>query len=358
MANASTKIADKLAEHQLELLRVSASKARSVYSLLQDLETKLVRLLRGKDLSQSGKQRLNGVLASAREESAAAYADIRTLHRGQLRKLVGLEVEITDSIINDTVDAAIFDRVLPTSTLDSLVSSVLVQGAPSAEWWSRQAGDTAFRFAQEMRQGVAAGETNAQLISRVIGKKGSPGIMEASRRNAEALVRTSVLQASNDARLAVYKRNGDVLRGLMQISTLDDRTSDICIAYDGAIWNLDGEPIDGTNLPFNGGPPRHWNCRSVLSPVTKSWQEMGIKAKELSTGARAALDGEVPAETKFGDWLERRSQAEQDRILGKGKAELWRSGKISLSQLVDMRGKPLTLDQLESKYARRVKRRG
>jgi hypothetical protein len=144
----------------------------------------------------------------------------------------------------------------------------------------------------------------------------------------------------------------------MQISTLDDRTSDICIAYDGAIWNLDGEPIDGTNLPFNGGPPRHWNCRSVLSPVTKSWQEMGIKAKELSTGARAALDGEVPAETKFGDWLERRSEAEQDRILGTGKAELWRSGKISLSQLVDMRGKPLTLDQLESKYARRVKRRG
>jgi SPP1 gp7 family putative phage head morphogenesis protein len=248
--------------------------------------------------------------------------------------------------------------VLPTSTLDSLVSSVLVQGAPSAEWWSRQAGDTAFRFAQEMRQGVAAGETNADLIGRVIGKKGSPGIMETSRRNAEALVRTSVLQASNDARLAVYKRNGDVLRGLMQISTLDDRTSDICIAYDGAMWNLDGEPIDGTDLPFNGGPPRHWNCRSVLSPVTKSWEDLGIKAKELSTGARAALDGEVPAETKFGDWLERRSEAEQDRILGTGKAELWRSGKISLSQLVDMRGKPLTLDQLESKYARRVKRRG
>lgn len=362
MANASTKTADRLTEHQLELLRVAAGKARSVYALLQELEARLVKLLAGKDLTEAGRARLNRVLASAREEAASAFADVRSLHEDQLRRLVSTEAQIVDTVVNDSAGHDVFDRVLPTAALDTVASSVLVLGAPAKEWWARQAGDLAFRFSQAMRQGLAAGETNAQLIQRVIGKKGSPGIMEATRRNAEALVRTSVLQASNDARLAVYRKNADVLRGVQQISTLDDRTTDICIAYDHAMWDLDGEPVPPTKLPFNGGPPRHWNCRSVLVPVTKSWQELGLKAENVGAGARASMDGEVAKDTSFGDWLARRSPSEQDRILGKGKAELWRAGKISLSNLLDQRGNPLTLEQLQRKYGgskgRRVTRRG
>lgn len=352
MPNVSTKIADQLAEHQLELLRVSASKTRDVWQFLRDLETKLVKLLTGKDLSGARRDRLNKVLASAREETAAAYADMRALHAQQMGRLAAAEVKIVDTIVNTAAGFAVFDRVLPQSALDSVVSDALIFGAPAKEWWARQAGDTAFRFASEMRQGVAAGETNAELIQRVIGSKKNPGgIMAASRRNAEALVRTSVLQVSNDARLAVYQKNKDVLKGVQQVSTLDDRTTDICIAYDGATWNLDGEPINKTDLPFNGGPPRHWNCRSVLVPVTKSWSELGIgKARELSSSKRASMDGEVAQETKFADWLSRKSESDQNRILGKGKAELWRAGKISLTDLLDQRGNPLTLDELQTRY--------
>jgi SPP1 gp7 family putative phage head morphogenesis protein len=350
MPNVATQIADKLAEHQVELLRVAASKTKAVYALLGRLEARLVRLLAGKDLTGARRDRINRVLATAREESAAAYADIKVLHAQQLGRLVAAEVDIVDNVVNDVVSFDLFSSVLSQSALDSLVTNTLVMGAPSAEWWARQAGDTAFRFAAEMRQGIAAGETNSELTTRVTGGKDVKGIMEVSRRNAEALVRTSVLQASNDARLAAYKKNADVLRGVQQLSTLDDRTTDICIAYDGATWNLDGDPIDDTTLPFNGGPPRHWNCRSVLIPLTKSWQEMGIKARELSGGKRASMDGEVATDTKFADWLGRKSVAEQNRILGTGKAELWRDGKISLSNLLDQRGNPLSLEQLQAKY--------
>jgi len=350
MPNVSTSIADALASHQLNLLRVAASKARSVLSLLAKLEAALVQLLAGKDLTQSRRDRVNRVLASAKEESAQAYADIQNLHAEQLGRLVASEVQLVSTIVNDAADFAVFDRVLPASALDSIASDLLVQGAPSSEWWARQAGDTAFRFATEMRLGLAAGETNAGLIQRVIGGKGRAGLMEASRRNAEALVRTSVLQASNDARLAVYQKNRDVLNGVQQVSTLDDRTTDICIAYDGAYWDLDGNPVDDKQLPFNGGPPRHWNCRSVLVPITKTWGEMGIAADDLSPGKRAAMDGTVAQETTFNDWLERRSASEQDRILGAGKAALWRDGKISLTDLLDQRGRPLTLEELQKKY--------
>jgi hypothetical protein len=37
-------------------------------------------------------------------------------------------------------------------------------------------------------------------------------------------------------------------------------------------------------------------------------------------------------------------------MLGKGRAELWRSGKITLNQLLDQRGNPLTLAELRSQY--------
>jgi SPP1 gp7 family putative phage head morphogenesis protein len=351
-ANLSTQIADQLAEHQLELLRVAAAKARGVLALLDRLETRLVRLLKGKDLTEAGRARTNAVLASARAESAAAYADVKVLTAQQLERLIGAEVRLVGTIVNEAANFVVFDAVLPTSALDSLVSSLLVQGAPVAEWWARQAGDTAFRFAAELRQGIAAGETNAQLITRVIGGKTAKGVMDVSKRNAEALVRTSVLQASNDARLEVYRRNADVLSGVQQVSTLDDRTTDICIAYDGALWNLDGEPVDDKQLPFNGGPPRHWGCRSVLVPITKSWQEMGIKSNELKPGQRASMNGAVAEDTSFGDWLKRKSEEDQNRILGKGKADLWRAGKISLTDLLDQRGNPLTLDELQARYGK------
>jgi len=49
---------------------------------------------------------------------------------------------------------------------------------------------------------------------------------------------------------------------------------------------------------------------------------------------------------EFGNCLKNKPASFADEMLGKGKAELWRSGKITLSQLLDQRGNPLTLTQL------------
>ena len=63
--------------------------------------------------------------------------------------------------------------------------------------------------------------------------------------------------------------------------------------------DLDGNPINGTTLPFNGGPPRHWGCRSVLTSITKTFKEMGIKGlPELpDTGERASDLGPIDRNT-------------------------------------------------------------
>jgi hypothetical protein len=126
--------------------------------------------------------------------------------------------------------------------------------------------------------------------------------------------------------------------------------SPTCVAYSGAEWDLDGNPINGTTLPFNGGPPRHWGCRSVLTSITKTFKEMGIKGlPELpDTGERASDLGPIDRKTTMDQFLKMHDTEWQDKMLGKGKAQLWRDGKITLSQLVSGSGRELTLEELKA----------
>jgi hypothetical protein len=126
--------------------------------------------------------------------------------------------------------------------------------------------------------------------------------------------------------------------------------STTCVAYSGAEWDLAGNPIGGTTLPFNGGTPRHWGCRSILTPITKTFAEMGIKGlPELAdTGERASDLGPIDRKTTMDQFLKMHDTDWQDKMLGKGKAQLWREGKITLSQLVSGSGRELTLKELKA----------
>jgi len=242
---------------------------------------------------------------------------------------------------------------LPTvAVMKAIVNGSLIEGAPSAAWWAKQSTDLQFKFAAQVRQGITANETVQQIVRRIIGssKLGIPGIMETSRAGATALVHTSIQQVANDARLATFRENADVIKGVQQLSTLDGRTSAICVAYSGASWDLDGNPINGTTLPFNGGPPRHFNCRSVLVPITRTYKELGIDIPEAPPGTRASDEGQVPADMTMAEWLKSKPTSYVDDLLGQGRADLFLSGKLTLPQLLDLQGNPLTLDQLRAKY--------
>jgi hypothetical protein len=48
----------------------------------------------------------------------------------------------------------------------------------------------------------------------------------------------------------------------------------------------------------------------------------------------------------FEQFLNRQPPAFADKVLGKGRAALWRAGKITLRDLVSGTGRPLTLEEL------------
>lgn len=240
---------------------------------------------------------------------------------------------------------------LPAEVTNALATGVAVGGATILTWTRRQSKDLQDRVMDEVRKSLEAGESTAEATTRIVGGKVGgvvvPGIMQTTRRQAETLVRTSIAEVVNAAALQSFQ-DMDIVKQVQQISTLDSRTSDICIAYSGLVWDANTlEPVDHT-LPFNGGPPRHFNCRSRLVPVLMSFAELGIDATELPITTRASMDGQVPGDITFDKFLKGKSKTFQNELLGPGRARLWRSGKITLTQLVDFRGNPLTLDQLEA----------
>jgi hypothetical protein len=243
-----------------------------------------------------------------------------------------------------TVATIAVEALVPSAAvLETITKTLLVEGGPADAWWKKMSLDTAFKFSNQVRQGIALGETNSQIFRRVA------QMTDLAGRNSRALVHTAIMQAAGDARMAVIGQNADVYTGYRHLSTLDGHTTSICMARSGAEWDLDKEPINGNKLPFKQTPV-HWNCRSTIIGILRPLSDFGLKEPKGQT--RASAEGQIRKDTSFEEFLGRRTVAQQNEQLGVGRAELWRDGKITLRQLVDNSGNSLTLSQLKAKYAK------
>lgn len=342
MAISKEDISGRLIAKSIDLFRLNVTERKKAVLLLEKMRKELNAKLASDDITTIGKRRLNELLKESTAIIDEYYSKINTGLSGVLSGLSDHEAEFTSRIF---IDAGLSAKVPSQVVMSALVSDLLIQGAPSSAWWARQSETTRFNFAQQVRQGIAQGETNQKIIGRV------KGFMVARQKDAAALVQTSIQTVANNARMATFKANSGLITAVKQLSTLDGHTSDVCVAYSGGEWTLDGKPINGTTLPFNSGPPRHFNCRSVLVPITKSFKELGVDIPEPPEGTRASDQGQIPANTTFSEFLDNKSKAYQDDLLGKGRAELWRAGKITLRDLLDQNGRPLTLKELIAKHA-------
>lgn len=337
---------DEILSQQLNIFRLTAQKQVETVKRLDAMAKKLVQQLQEADLEKQTKREANKVIASSRRIINEYYVEIE--NNLEFQQTSALIAEKTSGIIG--VVMGVESVGIPTTQyFKSLASNVLIQGAPSAAWWAKQSEDTAFKFAAQVRQGLANAETNQQIITRIVGKSGVPGVMETARRNAASLVQTSVQAVANDSRRKTFEANKGLIKGIKQVSTLDSHTSITCIAYSGKSWDMNYKPINGNTLEYAGGTPRHFNCRSVEVPITKTFRELGIDIDEPEETTRASTDGQVDAKTEFDDFLKRKGVKWQNEVLGEGRADLWRSGKITLRDLVTSTGRPLTLDQLRAK---------
>lgn len=171
---ANDKIADAFTAHAIDLLRLDAGMRKRVRALLKEMERAIVVQLATIDPTEPvrvayRKKRLETLLEQVRETTRASYRQISTQMIGELRELAEIEGSFVTGSINKGIGFELATSSFTRQQLVALVSDTLVHGAPVAEWWSRQAGDTLQRFTDQMREGIAFGEANQQLIQRVRG---------------------------------------------------------------------------------------------------------------------------------------------------------------------------------------------
>lgn len=342
---------DELLSGQIDLLRYSAGVRAKVLGVLTRLQTDLTAKLQAGNLSEFGKLRTQQMLKQATDTINAYYATAQNMLNEAMANAAEVAAGHTTSALKTTLDV-VLGTGLPSETfLGRVATNALVLGAPSSEWWSKQAKDTAFKFASTVRRGIAAGETNEQIVARIAGspRKGIVGVMDVARSNARSLVHSSIQAAANASRMETYRKNSRDFRAVQWLGTLDSKTCPQCGARDLKQYTLDDPPQPiGHAMEWDGGPGViHWSCRCIAVGVVKD-----IAGLKLPIGQRASSMGPVKGNVSFQQFLDRRGKAWQDENLGSGRADLYRRNKLTLEQLLSMDGTRINnVETLKARYS-------
>lgn len=365
--NATDKMADALAERDIALMRLEASMIRDSTAALRELEKEAVKILKRIDPTEPAaelhrRRRVKMYIKEFQAATTSAFAGLRASTASTLTEVAVLESAALGATTNEALGVNLIRRGLTPKEARAIADNLIVEGAPLADQWRGQRAALIERNRRGLTRGLIAHDTLTQLTQRVRGTrelKFADSLMRTAERNAATLIRTSVATTANRARFETYQKNGDLIKGVQADNPLDDATSPICQARAGMGWIMpSGDPFPGTGAAgsFPGAPPWHFNCRTVLSPIFRRLSQLRREVPEstkdemlrLTASGRATLDGKPGAGMDFHSWLSRRSERAQKKILGPGKWQLWKSGKITTSQFIDQKGRPLTLAQLKA----------
>ena len=391
-----------LYRNAIDLNRYSNSVAKRIVSAYNDIIIDAANQLRViNDLKAPVKAaRLRGILAQLKDSLATWAGDSTVTTASELQGLAELQSEFVTEQLRKALPAGARDAVNTIEISPQFAQSVVTTdptqlnvvtlsddlfkaayGSPQTYSLTAAQGtaitlpngevvNKAFRgiaesqaeqFSQVVRNGLLTGETTPDVARRLVGRLefGQAGSVrqvalaggqatKAANHQVITLVRTSINQVANEASQQVYEANQDITQKYRYVATLDTRTSAICRA------------LDGREFPYGKGPkpPQHFGCRSTTVPVI-NYQELGFDAPpSVTKGQRASMDGPVPANTSYGQWLQGQPRAVQDEVLGKAKADYFNKladqhgARDAIAKLVRDDGSELTLDQLRSRYGK------
>jgi SPP1 gp7 family putative phage head morphogenesis protein len=311
-------------KHQIYVQRYAGGQVKDLVKYLDDAQAEILRQLKTvKSLAESRtlNRKLNRIVQLQQEGLAKLSANLTdgAMDFAEYEAAFAVKTLNTAATVSVALPASEQLRALVTQRPMQLAVSgkagSTVQSLTLSQAATQFSKDKAAEITRTIQRGMVDGETVQSLTRNIV------GITEKHKRQAEALVRTSVNHISSEARSAVNRANDDIMKGEEYVSVLDSRTTVGCAALDGKILGFDEPP----------STPRHWNCRSLRIPVLNDeYQEGGLK------GTRASIQGPVSAKRTYSGWLRDQSAEFQDDVLGKTRGDLFRSGKFTLDQFVDL----------------------
>lgn len=348
MATVNERLRDFSVARQIDVLQTARGETAPLMRVLADADRELERLLaRVRDPGSVTAKRLGAIRQSIRDALDRQAEGVRAGLNPAVNDIVRAEVDATAGALSRAVRTVGLDVATPRAQVAvAAMRTTPFEGMTLSQWTARFNQGDFNRTWNAVVRGVTIGQSTAEITRSVVGTQAlrfKDGVREVSRRGMQTLVRTASIHAATRGREAVWEANRDLIDRLLWVSTLDGRTSPICRA------------LDGDTFPVGEGPrpPIHLSCRSVVTPVVKGADELG-----LPRGMRASFDGQVPEDITYNDWLGQRSAAFQDKVLGPTRGKLFREGGLKLDRFVADNGSPLTLTDLRRRAPAAFKEAG
>lgn len=353
--NQQVSMLDALTQHQAYLQRASTQAVNEVLKPFNGNSNRMLSELRDllDELSES-------------EKSALAGGQYTTPALREIRDLIGdwftaLNAALPEVFAASAVALAVYEAQyiykLMDETAPELDGEKLLKSAkklPFAggnlldQMFSKISNDVRARVEYTIRDGIAQGQTNQQIIQRIKGRKAvdyQDGILNQSRQSIDAIVRTARNHISNTSYSEMWKALG--FEYVKFVATLDGRTSKTCASLDSSVYPADG------SYPR---PPLHPRCRSSIVGCNADGETIGKRpfvaddrpVKDIPKDERTGKIGQVDSNTSYAKWFSNQSADFQKEWLGPKRYELYKQGKYSIDKFVDPQGKPYTLAELEA----------
>lgn len=337
---------DSLVRFQVYLERLKVGEMRGMDKGIRKMDTTIQALLNSTGDAPS-QAKLNVLLAQMRQQMGVIATETSAAHLQALEKFSAYAAEFhlqtVGLVVPPTAPAL---EAVPTAAAwaGALTAPIQATGAlmePFVATWGRSA---IAKVEGAVRTGYAQGKTTQQIVQVIRGTQAAgyrDGLLGGViKREANAMVRTSLQHVSSSAQQLVYETNEDVVDGYIWISTLDSRTSDTCQALDLQEFKVGHGPV----------PPIHINCRSTTIPKIK-----GVDLLSETTRSSKGDEGgqQVPASQSYFSWLQTQPASFQDDALGPTRAALLRQGGLSADEFarlsLDKNFQPLTLEEMRKK---------
>jgi len=333
------KIQDATIRHMLFMEGLKTRETRKVLEfidddILPDLRDQLnARLSRG--LTEGATTARIEQIITQLQSITDRFKDINTRIQGDLFETALYERDFNIEMLKDNIPIQI-DYTLPApEQIRQVLFSKPFDGRTLEQWFNRLADSTQQRLSSEIRRGFVEGQTGQQVVKRIT----DAGILKTTRKQTEAVVRSAFQHAATSARNQVFLDNSDVIKNVKWVATLDSRTCPTCMALDGEVYPLDS----------GKRPPIHVNCRCGVTAVTKSFRDLGVDVDEVDAGTRASMNGQVPKDLTYNQWLKKQPVDIQNEALGKKRAQLFRKGDLNVEQFVSRNGHEYTLNELRQR---------
>lgn len=368
MTSVNDLLLDAAIQHQIDLAKYETSIVRRMVAVLNRTDSRLFAELSARletmDAASFSIERLESMLGSVRAINAQAYAQVGQDLRQELRDFVDYEASYQRQALASVVPVEVHVAAVSVAQTYAAALARPFQGVLLREVLADLEAGKARKIRQTVAQGYLENRTTDQIIRDLRGTKAkayADGLMEGTRREIAAVTRTALGHMAGFVQDRTTEANAGLIKAVKWSATLDLRTSSPCRARDGKLYTpVDHKPI-GHDLPWGSGPSRfHWNCRSAQAYVLRSNKDLGIDVPEvvMKDGTRSSMDGQLPKDVTYHQWLMKQSAARQDDVLGETRGKLLRQGGLKPEDMYGPKGAYLTLDQLRAKDSAAFRKAG